>query len=395
MRQHLQRHHSDLYEENYPTQSKTTKQVQPINSEPPRKKIKTINEMFNYQNSYKRKLFLNYYTYYSFYQQSKYYLNFLDDGKRYKECRKSLIFMIARDKLPVSTPEKEGYRRHAYTLDSLFKPPSAKTVTGDLDRYYVVMKEKLINVYLKQTSSISLTTDGWSDLRKQSYLTVTAHFVAADIKDNKRKLLKVCLGLQPLYERHTAEYLMTSMDKILDEFQIKNSLIFAVTSDGGADIKKAVADRFGQTAHQLYCYNHGLALVVPEVLGECKEVQELIEKINKQCVKFKNSRNCAMVLNNLQAAKDIAHNKRLSYEISCATRWNSKFYMLQRYEDLLEYCPQVADQVPLKDRPNQLSATERATLKELVQLLQPLEYITRKFSGTSYPTASLVISTLR
>lgn len=317
---------------------------------------------------------------------------FTGGGERYEEIKRSLCFMLARDKMSFTTVKKEGFLRYSYTMNPQFKPPDPKTVASLIDDYYDRVKDVVIKNYLKDAPSINLTGDAWSDRAKQSYLGVTAHFIAADLRDKKRKLLKVCLGLVPLFDRHTADYLGGAITQILQEFGILDSQIFSMTTDQGADIKKAVSDRFaGTDVRQLFCYNHCLALILPAALKLCKDAETLIEKINKHCKKCKNSLNCAAHLGKLQDNDNVPKNLQLAYELSCTTRWNSVLYMLEKYQKLLKYFPAVIEKIPLNDRPDELGAAEKAALNELIQLLRPMESITRKLSGTRYATAALII----
>jgi hypothetical protein len=72
------------------------------------------------------------------------------------------------------------------------------------------------------------------------------------------------------------------------------------------------------------------------------------------------------------------------------TRWNSVFYMIDRFIELSRYVSQI-----LLDNPSgrdMIVAIELNTLKELLELiLKPLEIATRELSGEKYVTISKVI----
>lgn len=119
------------------------------------------------------------------------------NGERAQSIPEALLFWIARDKMPYETVNKEGFRYFASVLEPLWKVPCRDTVTRHLSSKSLDLKAKCI-LWLKKTSSISLTCDGWSDKRKQSYLGVTAHFVSLNIQE-KSRLVKLNLGLVPLF----------------------------------------------------------------------------------------------------------------------------------------------------------------------------------------------------
>lgn len=73
------------------------------------------------------------------------------------------------------------------------------------------------------------------------------------------------MGLVPLYEKQTSQFISQAMCYLLDNFEINYSGIFSVTSDQGANYKKAIRDTFGER-RQVFCHNHAMALVIPVAL---------------------------------------------------------------------------------------------------------------------------------
>ncbi|KAF0721163.1 zinc finger BED domain-containing protein 4-like [Aphis craccivora] len=73
----------------------------------------------------------------------------------------------------------------------------------------------------------------------------------------------------------------------------------------------------------------------------------------------------------------------------CPTRWNSAFYMLERFILLSEIIARVLFQ--LDTAPQNLTSLEIKLIKESIYLLQPFEQITREISGEKFMTASKII----
>lgn len=75
------------------------------------------------------------------------------------------------------------------------------------------------------------------------------------------------------------------------------------------------------------------------------------------------------------------------------TRWNSVYYMVNRFIEMIN----VINPILLEDytAPIMPSAIEIEILKQLLDLLQPLEFITKESSGENDITISKVIPMIR
>lgn len=71
------------------------------------------------------------------------------------------------------------------------------------------------------------------------------------------------------------------------------------------------------------------------------------------------------------------------------TRWNSCFYMLQRFMELVSIVGSILLTRP--EAPPMVSSSELDCIKEMIELLCPFEKLTKEFSGDSYVTVSKVI----
>jgi len=71
------------------------------------------------------------------------------------------------------------------------------------------------------------------------------------------------------------------------------------------------------------------------------------------------------------------------------TRWNSVYYMLDRFIVMANIIGQVLLTDPKS--PPMATAGELETIKQLILLLQPLKFVTRELSGENYVTVSKII----
>ena len=78
--------------------------------------------------------------------------------------------------MPLSTPERKGFRAFCKVLQPLYKPPCEVTTTKRLEEKYHFLRDK-VGAMLSQAQDICLTTDIWTHKSTmRSYLGLTAHF---------------------------------------------------------------------------------------------------------------------------------------------------------------------------------------------------------------------------
>ncbi len=84
--------------------------------------------------------------------------------------------MMAKDDMPLMTPEKEGFRTFCKAIQPLYSVPSEPYCTAAMEEKF----KKLRASYgrkLSNAKSIALTLDLWThSSTMQSYLGLTAHF---------------------------------------------------------------------------------------------------------------------------------------------------------------------------------------------------------------------------
>ncbi|XP_050046756.2 zinc finger BED domain-containing protein 4-like [Dermacentor andersoni] len=229
------------------------------------------------------------------------------------------------------------------------------------------------------------------------------------------------------------------MRELCDEWNIDYKKIRAVITDGGQNIKAAVREEFGADKH-ISCVAHllnqvgqaaiGLAVskapseleahevvVVPEnekdaefVLEDVPdddalnddgtplvELRPLLMKV-KRIVRFFRTSNVAsrmLVEMQLQDGKQEHDALKLIQEVR--TRWNACYYMLERFLNLTEPVSQVLLQLPRESGatrrkpPNLLSGDQLDVLREVKDLLKPLEEATLMVSKGRSVTLSDVI----
>lgn len=300
-------------------------------------------------------------------------------GSKEGKVTNSIIYFVTVDDLPLSTTEKKGFQHLMKTICPSYSVPSRNTITRLIDSKYEIisniLKEKLYNI-----QNYCLTTDVWTDvMNTRSYLGLTCHFF------EEGSLKSIAIGIQVLDDNHSSYYLQNIIKTLCVDWKIESNKIVAILTDNGANIVKAVHDFVGKNKH-LPCFAHTLNLVIQKAVEETRSLDAIIGKVKNIVTFFKHSVSAHDELVKLQKNSDKSP-KILVQEVT--TRWNSKLYMLQRFIELSDFISTILLQKP--KAPTMLTGTEIAIVKEIINIMMPIEQVTKELSGQEYVTSSIVI----
>lgn len=288
--------------------------------------------------------------------------------------------MIAVDNMPLSTTEKRGFKKLMKELVPLYKLPCRNTITQMMKVKYEVLSS-IVKTQIDSIEALSLTTDIWSDMMNtRSFLGLTCHFI------QNQQLRSITLGIQELDNNHTAEYIVNILDAMFKEWNIKPEKVKAVITDNGANILRAVHDLFGKKK-QLSCFAHTMDLVAKRPFEKkgIPEVIQLVQNVKKIVTYFKHCVNAADLLRKAQSTS----NRCLKLIQSVCTRWNSTYYQLERFVELAEFIAPIL--LKSSKAPDMLSAEQLDAVRDLIQILKPLERLSKEISGQHYVTCSKII----
>ena len=133
-------------------------------------------------------------------------------------------------------------------LNPKYMPPSRDSLTNELiPAWYEVEKSNIVSE-LSGVSKVALTSDGWTSISQDHYLTVTAHYII------EGKMRQKVLKTKAVYKAQTGQVVAEEIGEILQEFGIINKIV-AVTVDNAANmdvaIKKLHFIKLGCFAHTL------------------------------------------------------------------------------------------------------------------------------------------------
>lgn len=266
---------------------------------------------------------------------------------------------------------------------------------------YDEVKNK-IQVELNDAKYISVTTDIWTSINTDSFVTITVHFFPK-LEINLKTLV---LCTKKLTESHTAVYLSQILTTELNKFDILHKVV-AIVTDGGRNINAAV--RLMNIQH-IPCTAHKLNLVVRNVLSltdddlnvdtnnvnndggsSDSQLKEILKKCRNIVGFFKRSEVGNRKLVEKQQQMGLQTILKLKQDV--CTRWNSTLVMMERLLQLKE--PITVVIMALKEAPPNLSSDEWDVVEDCIPLLKPFHSITVELSAEEYPTISKVIPLIR
>jgi len=169
-----------------------------------------------------------------------------------------------------------------------------------------------------------------SSIDQESFLSLTIHYISADWK-----LCNFLLDIIPFNISHSGLNIANEIMRVLNEFNISTKVI-ALTTDNesamvvcGREIASAFDSGFSSMIFSHYrCAAHILNLGVKQGL---KLVDNAIIKVRKVVKTIKKS---TRIGNSLKLLCELKKIKYLRPILDVEIRWNSTYYMLQRFMEL-------------------------------------------------------------
>lgn len=291
-----------------------------------------------------------------------------------KNIDEELLNLFTMDYQPFSIVNDVGFRNFVSALNPAYTLPNRQTISKSL---IPLAYEKCLNSCKEKVKNIThacLTTDCWTSLNNESFIGVTIHYINENFE-----LKSVLLKCSSLMVSHTAENLAQDINNCLEEWDLKGKIGIAV-SDNAANITKAFEilrfRRFG-------CFAHTINLVVIDAL---KDIEKTVDKVKQIVGHFRRSTATNGKFINYQKNNG-AEPKKLIQDV--VTRWNSTFYMLDRFVEL-ENAVRATMGIINANLPV-IALEEWELIKNVIVILKPFERVTKVVSGENYMTGSLVI----
>ena len=240
---------------------------------------------------------------------------------RARKITQLLVDMVAIDARPIAIVEGTGFKRLVNYLEPGYKVPSAVHIASCLHERYSQVKGVIIK-HLQNVSHIALTSDIWTSLATQSYISATAHFITSEWELNS------CV-LQTLHfpDSHTGVHISEKLKEICSNFSVSDDKVVAVVHDQGSNMQASLRILNDESEWaSVNCAAHMLQLCVNEGL-QIPSIAALLAAGRKLVGHFKHSSKATAALAQKQKQMNMPVKKLIQ---DCPTRWNSSYYMLER-----------------------------------------------------------------
>lgn len=301
---------------------------------------------------------------------------------KWQKCTAKLAEMCARDLRPLNIVEGGGFKDFCKELNPSYEVPCRTTIAKYVSLSYDLMKSDLVKIMSSQPG-ISLTTDHWTSLATEGYITVTGHFI-----DENWNYNNCVLATRKTTEKHTGENIRADLKSVCQEFAIKDQNITSLVSDNASNMVSCASLLPDNITH-VRCFGHTLQLSIRGSFDKSPMITRTIGAAKHLVNHFKRSVNVNNELVKRQKQMGIAQNALI---IDCPTRWNSTYDMFERLlEQRLAIYAVLHDQTitkPSEARVLDMADEQWSFIEAIVPVLKPLYMATRLMCSEEYPTLS-------
>lgn len=299
------------------------------------------------------------------------------------EFRELVVVAIARHNLPFQFVEYEGIRKCFAYLYPEVKTFCRNTIKKEIFNMYSIEKSKLYDLLRLVPGRIALTSDCWTSVTTDGYISLTAHFV-----DHNWCLQKRILAFTSMPPPHNGASLAERVCGLLKQWGIDKKIVSITLDNASANDSMANALKFdlnlmsdGDYFH-VRCCAHILNLIVQDGL---KELDEAIVKVRDTVKYCKGSQ--ARKKSFLRSVQYVGIDSTRGLRQDVPTRWNSTYHMLDsalyHKKAILHLAKTDANYVHCP------SFEEWSRIEKICNFLQVFHDVTLAFSGSKYPTSNL------
>ncbi|XP_013145332.1 PREDICTED: zinc finger BED domain-containing protein 4 [Papilio polytes] len=284
--------------------------------------------------------------------------------------------MIALQNLPFHFVEGVGFRRVMQDALPNYQLRDRNFFTEHIcNDIYEKIADKIRHLLIN-CLKISFTADIWSEPSVNvSVLSLTAHAISENFT-RIQIVLKCCL----LYDRYTSDTICENVKMMLRDWNIKDEQLHCFIRDSGSNMVRAM---HLVNIPDVSCTVHQLQLCVRSAF-ETFEVKELIAKCKMISGHFKHSKIAQEELTKIQ--KEQLTQLPLRIIQDSVTRWNSTFYMIERFLKIKDSLCLYAS----KHNIPQISPEEWSSLNKIVSILTPFEEIRNSLIDTKTCISSVI-----
>ncbi|QQP52124.1 zinc finger BED domain-containing protein 1, partial [Caligus rogercresseyi] len=238
------------------------------------------------------------------------------DPLKSEAITKKICNMISMDMLPINVVDGQGFQELIMFIEPGYLIPSRTTFTSLLEVEHAKKKEELKKCL--SASNVSLTTDCWTSLNNESYITVTFHTITSEWR-----LFSGVLLTDNMAEKHTAENLAETLKKSVETWGLTGRVIACVHDNARNMVSANSPNRVDWKS--VPCFAHTLQLAIND--GFSDDFNEAIVSAKRLVQHFNHSGPACNALASKQSLLHLPSHKLVQ---SCRTRWNSVVDMFKR-----------------------------------------------------------------
>ncbi|XP_059210868.1 E3 SUMO-protein ligase ZBED1-like [Centropristis striata] len=239
------------------------------------------------------------------------------DARRAEKITDCICRMIQTDMLPISVVDGKGFQAVINLLEPAYHIPSRRTITRLIETQYGERKQELLTE-LATADRVAITTDCWTALTAESYMTITCHYIC-----NNWQMNSVVLLTESLPSRHTADLLAEKMNEAVEQWGFEGRVI-ACVHDNAANVTAANSPTRVSWV-SVACFAHTLQLAIND--GISLYLHRVISAAGRLVGHFNHSTVASNALKKKQEQMGLATHRLIQ---SCKTRWNSVCEMFDR-----------------------------------------------------------------
>ncbi|XP_019115228.1 zinc finger BED domain-containing protein 1 isoform X2 [Larimichthys crocea] len=240
------------------------------------------------------------------------------DERRAEGITEKICSMIERDLMPINTVDGAGFQDLIAFIEPGYKIPSRPSVTSRVEARFEKKKSEL-KTKLATATGVALTTDCWTALTTESYITVTCHYFNA-----KWELKSAVLTTTSMSDRHTADNLAEKLNDIVETWGLSGR-VTACVHDNARNI--VLANNPTRVSWKsVACYAHTLNLAVNDGFAAAG-ISRAIVAAGRLVKHFHHSTIATKALEEKQEQMSLPPHRLIQ---SCKTRWNSVCDMFDR-----------------------------------------------------------------
>lgn len=193
------------------------------------------------------------------------------DSNKHKAITSKLTCLLVKQMLPSTLVESEEWIDLLQELNCQYVCPGRKHFSDKAIPSLYSHVKSVVMRDLQTASGISCTTDGWSSVTTDPYVSLTVHFLTPTYI-----LKSYCLRTIYLPESHTADNIAVMIRGVLAEYDLYIDDIVTFTTDNAANMKAAARVL---NVVRIPCFGH----ILHNAINKALEDQPTIETMVKAC----------------------------------------------------------------------------------------------------------------